>query len=391
MSKRVALGVQRLRRAFAARFGRPAQWAASAPGRVNLIGEFTDYNDGFVLPMALERRTTIVAAANGSEQIVMASEATQEALTLPLGVPLTPGAPGQWTNYVKGVLAGCIEAGWKPRGFDALIGSEVPIGAGLSSSAALEVAVASLLTTMGELSLDGPALARLCQHAEQRFAGVPCGIMDPFIAAMGRKGEVLLLDCRSLGATWIRLSDPSVSILLVNTQVRHSLADSEYARRRVECAAAARALQIGSLREASLADLAAAEGSMDTTVWRRARHVISENARVLQAATCLGARDWERLGRLLDASHASLRDDFEVSCRELDVVVDIARGIGRAGGLYGARMTGGGFGGCVVALIETVHQREIIAIIERAYAAQTRIRPAFLGSRAAAGAQVSAF
>ena len=380
----------RVRAAFQAHFGGSPRWLASAPGRVNLIGEFTDFNDGFVLPMAIERRTVIAAAPNDTpDRIVLRSEASDEVATVDLSHVLRPDAKGRWANYPKGVLAGFLELGYEPRGFDALIHSTVPIGAGLSSSAALETAMASLLEAVTGVTLDPVDKILLCQKAEHSYAGVPCGIMDQFISTLGRAGQVMLLDCRSRQPTWLPWTDPSVAVLVINTNVKHELSSSGYADRRRSCETAARVMGVASLREATLDQLARAAGSMDDMSVRCARHVIGEIERTVRAADCIRGSDWTEFGRLMGASHVSLRDDYQVSCFELDTVVEIARGIGRQGGVFGCRMTGGGFGGCAVALIETASQDAIVREIAAEYLQRTRIEASVFVSRPAEGAHVS--
>ena len=379
------------RSAFQTHFGRPPRWLASAPGRVNLIGEFTDFNDGFVLPMAIERRTVIAAALNDSpDKVVLRSEATGETVSIDLSEVLRPDGKGRWTNYPKGVLAGFLESGLRPRGFDAVIHSTVPIGAGLSSSAALETAMASLLEATTGVALHPVDKILLCQKAEHVFAGVPCGIMDQFIAALGRSGQVLLLDCRSKTPTWLPWSDPEVAVLVINTNVKHELSSSGYADRRRSCENAARVMGIPSLREATMEKLRQVAGSLDEMSVRCARHVIGEIERTVRAAECIRGSDWVNFGRLMGESHASLRDDYAVSCFELDTAVEVARGIGRQGGVFGCRMTGGGFGGCAVALIETAAQGAIVREIAAAYLQRTGIEATLFVSRPAEGANVIA-
>jgi galactokinase len=379
---------ERVCAAFQAHYGRAARWLASAPGRVNLIGEFTDYNDGFVLPMALEQRTFIAAAPNDTDLIVVRSEALGETTSLEVDRAMRPEPAGRWANYPKGVLAGFLSAGFHPRGFDALVGSDVPVGAGLASSAALTVAFATLLEQACAAQLDRIAKALLCQRAEHSYAQVPCGIMDGFIATVARAGHVLLLDCRSHETEWLPLADPAVSVLVINTRVRHQLANSQYPLRQRECRAAAAALGVATLREASPQMLSERAAAMDGASFRRARHVISENARTLLAAECIRQHDWAKLGQLLDASHESLRTDYAVSCLELDAVVDIAHGIGRRGGVFGCRMTGGGFGGCAVALIESARQASIAPQIGREYRARTGGDATLFVSQPACGARL---
>ena len=380
--------LERLPDAFMRHYGRAPRWIASAPGRLNLIGEHTDYNDGLVLPMAIECRTAIAAAPNGSARVTLRSEAASETGVIELSEPLRPDGARGWINYPKGVLAGFVAAGLRPPGFDALIASTVPMGAGLSSSASLEGATATLLEAVCETKLDPVRKALLCQEAEQAFAGVPVGIMDPFICILGRQGHVLLLDCRSRETQWLAFDDPEVTVLAVNTHVKHSLAAGAYAERRRQCEAAARALGVRSLREADRGMLGRT-ASLDELTRRRAHHVISEIARTVEAARCVRERDWPSLGRLIDASHDSLRDDYEVSSPELDAVVEIARSIGRGGGVLGCRMTGGGFGGCAMALIATSEAAAIMSEIGAQYRRRTGIDAGTFVSRPAAGAELS--
>jgi galactokinase len=328
----------------------------------------------------------IAAAPNGTGQVTLRSEATGESLSFDLSVPLQPLAKGRWANYPLGVLAGFLERSPHVKGFDALIRSSVPIGAGLSSSAALETAMASLLEALTGVELDPVEKILLCQKAEHRYAGVPCGIMDQFISATARAGEALLLDCRSLQPTWLPLADASIAVLIVNTNVKHELSSSAYAERRRHCESAARALRVPSLREGTLQQLCDASGTLDEMSVRCARHVISEIDRTVRAADCLRRSDWPQFGDLMYESHASLRDDYAVSCLELDAAVEIARGIGRKGGVFGCRMTGGGFGGCAVALIEAEAQESLVEEIGAAYRSRTGREGALFVSRPAAGA-----
>ena len=375
---------------FSKLYGRAPRWIAAAPGRVNVIGEHTDYNDGFVLPMAIERYTVIAAAPSsaGQEKIELRSLESQEAEVIDLSQPLRPFPKGTWANYCVGVVAGMSGRKIPVHGFDALVHSTVPMGGGLSSSAALEVATATLLEAMSGQTLDPVEKALLCQEAEHKFAGVPCGIMDQFISVMGKKDHLLLLDCRSRQPELVPMSDPAAAILIVNTNVKHELSGGEYAQRRAQCESAARTLGLASLRDATSEALEQARDRMDETVFRRARHVIGEIARTTEAAEAIRQSRWPEAGRLMFASHASLRDDYEVSCAELDAVVEIARGIGEAGGVFGCRMTGGGFGGCAVALVKTAFIDAISKRIADDYARQTGISAALFVSRPAAGATV---
>ncbi len=377
----------RIARAFARIFNSDPQWVASAPGRVNLIGEHTDYNDGFVLPMAIEHRTAIAASLTNDEIVTLHSLTTGDVATFEINDELKSGVP-DWSNYVRGVIAGFQKLKLRVKGFNAVIDSNVPLGSGLSSSAALEVATATLLEAMTGLSLGPVNKALLCQRAEHEFAGVPCGIMDQFISAMGRKNHLLLIDCRSQKGELVPFNDLTFEMLIINTNVRHSLADGEYGKRRAQCEAAARALNVSALRDVTVSDLEAARSKLDPLIFRRARHVIGENDRTTEAARCLRAGQWERLGTLMNESHASLRDDYEVSCEELDLVVELASNIGLGGGVIGCRMTGGGFGGCAVALVRADEADAISKSIGDSYLAKTGKAATLFLSRPGSGAAV---
>ncbi len=266
--------------------------------------------------------------------------------------------------------------------------STVPLGGGLSSSAALEVCTATLIEAATGQAIDPIEKALLAQKAEHDFAGVPCGIMDQFISALGSEGHLLLLDCRTRKTELIPMSDPSVALLIINTNVKHELGSGEYAKRRAECEAAAKILGVASLRDATADQLEKAKGKMSDVVYRRARHVIGEIERTVHAAEGIRASNWPGVGNLMYASHASLRDDYQVSCQELDVVVAIAEDIDLKGGVYGCRMTGGGFGGCAVALVKAGDVDAITKKIAADYHAKTGIEAILFSSRPAAGATI---
>ena len=377
-------------RQFVTMYGRQPRWIAAAPGRVNIIGEHTDYNDGFVFPMAIELYTVIAAdrPARETNQIRLHSTLGDKPATLDLTKPLKPFPRGAWANYPAGVIAGFIARGLNPGGFDALIHSSVPFGGGLSSSAALEVATATLLEIITGKKLDPVEKALLCQKAEHEFAGMPCGIMDQFISIMGRENQVMLLDCRSRKPELVPMSDPSVAVLIINTNVKHELTGSEYPTRRKQCETAAKILGVPSLRDATPEALERAKGKMDKAVYRRARHVIGEIERTTHAAEGVRASNWPTVGQLMYASHRSLRNDYEVSCRELDTIVEIAESIGLKGGMIGCRMTGGGFGGCAVALVKTDAVDAISRKLAEEYKKKTGIEATIFISRPAAGATV---
>jgi len=354
---------------FVKHHGVQPDWAVAAPGRVNLIGEHTDYNDGFVLPMAIERYVVMAgrrAPRTTQERLRITSTTLGATVDIPYSVRPTPGEP-HWANYPRGVVAGFLDRGHVLPSIDCLLASNVPLGGGLSSSAAFEVATATLLETASGIELELHEKARLCQKAEHDFAGVPCGIMDQLISVLGDRNGALLIDCRTETARVVPLVDRSVSFLVTNTNVRHSLASGEYGIRRTQCRTAARKLGLNSLRDATLELLESRAGELTDVEVRRARHVITENRRTLLAADALIDGDLKNFGKLMAQSHASLRDDFEVSCRELDVLVDTALALGAGRGVLGARMTGGGFGGCTVTLVTTERVEEVMTRLDSDY------------------------
>ncbi|MCC6661253.1 MAG: galactokinase [Phycisphaerales bacterium] len=348
--------VSRARSAFRSAFEREPAWAAAAPGRVNLIGEHTDYNDGFALPMAIDLWTVALAApAVGEVSRIVAADLRQRA-ELRLSRPIDPNTcpPGEWASYIAGVAslllvgAGVSPAPSHPGELDLLVASSLPVGSGLASSAAMETAVSVLLEQAWGVTTSPRERAALCRRAENQYAGVPCGLMDQFISSYARAGTAMLLDCRTGQGQPIPMPPPSrIRIVIADTGVRHALAGGEYAARRSVCAAAAGKLGVPALRDVSPEMVEARRGSLTPEELRAARHVTTENARTLAAAEALRSGDLAALGRLMAASHASLRDDFRVSSPELDTLVELAAGVP---GVIGARMTGGGFGGCVVIL-----------------------------------------
>jgi len=374
---------------FKKTYGRAPRWVAAAPGRVNLIGEHTDYNDGFVLPMAIEFYTIMAAdkPVDGNNVITFRSTSQSDAATVDLSQPVMPAAP-KWGNYPRGVVAGFLARGINPGGLDVLLHSTVPLGSGLSSSAALEVATATLLEAVTGKTIDPVEKALLAQKAEHEFAGVPCGIMDQFISALGREGHLLLLDCRTHQTELVPMSDPSVALLIINTNVKHELSGGEYAERRAQCEEAAARLGVKSLRDVTAEQLKKNKGKLSELVHRRARHVIGEIERTTHAAEGIRNSNWPTVGQLMYASHYALKDDYEVSCAELDVIVEIAEEIGAKGGVYGCRMTGGGFGGCCVALVKAAAVESISKKIAGDYKKKTGIDATLFSSRPAAGATI---
>lgn len=379
--------VQDAKDRFLQQFGRGPVWGAAAPGRVNLIGEHIDYNDGFVLPMAIDRFTVAMAAPREDEAWRIVSTEGGEVVHIPLGPRIERGREA-WANYVRGVLDGFQRVGLAAAGADVLVHSSVPTGGGLSSSAALEVAVGTLVEAMVGRSLDPVEKALVCQRAEHDFAGVPCGIMDQFTASLARRDHLLLIDCRSAEATHVPFEGEEVTVLIANTNVQHELADGEYRKRREECQAALEALGAASYRDVTPEALEASRGRLEWLPFHRAKHVVGETARTAAFAAAVIAGEWERAGELLYESHASLRDDYEVSCPELDVVVAIAREIGREGGVYGCRMTGGGFGGSTVSLVATDRVEAVAGRILREYVSRTGVEATVFTSRPAHGARV---
>ncbi len=323
----------------------------SAPGRVNLIGEHTDYNEGFVMPAAINFSTAVAVAGREDRTIVIQSDQFADRAELDLDKPPSQGTH-HWSDYPFGVAIKLEEAGCRLRGANLLIKSTVPIGAGLSSSAAIEVSTALALLDNSGLTTDRLELAKNCQKAENEFVGARSGIMDQFIACFGAEGHALMLDCRSLESTPLPIPD-GVKLVVCNTMVKHQLAGGEYNKRRAECEEGVRLLSLhlpkpASLRDVTLADLERFRSELPEVVYRRCRHVVTENDRVLRAADALRSSDLQTFGKLMAESHQSLRDEYEVSCRELDLMVEFANEVE---GTIGARMTGGGFGGCTINLV----------------------------------------
>ncbi len=382
-----------LARQFEARYGRAPTWLVAAPGRVNVIGEHTDYNGGFVLPMAIDRYAMVAAGpveagdGVGEREWFWVSEQTLEPLRFSTDEPIRQGLPA-WGNYVRGVVAGFQDRGARVPGLVAVLRSTVPMGAGLSSSAALEVATAMLVEETTGLRLEPVEKALLCQRAEQEFAGVPCGIMDQFVSVMAEADALMLLDCRSRVTESVRFDSEDLAVLVADTLVRHALTDGSYAARREQCETAARFLGVGLLREATLSQLEEARLRMDPVLFKRARHVIMEDQRTLAVVESIRYGDWAAVGSAMYGSHESLRVDFEVSCRELDLLVDLARSLGPEHGVVGARMTGGGFGGCTVTLVHTNSVEEVSAHMTRHYREETGVEPVMFLTRPSGGAQV---
>ena len=357
-----------------------------APGRVNLIGEHTDYNDGFVMPAAIDAWTWVKVSPLEQRKLQIYSKNFEEEIKVDLDDP-NLARRGHWSDYPVGVAAILQKSGHRLRGARLQIRGDVPIGSGLSSSAAIEVATACALAANSELKIDRRELALLCQRAENEFVGAHVGIMDQFISLFGHARKALMLDCRSLEFKLLPLPD-NVRLLICNTMVKHELAASAYNERRAQCEAGVKHLaqflpNVTALRDVTLEQLEQFGRDLPDVVYRRCRHVITENARVLAAAHALEHQDLDEFGRLMAESHQSLRDDYEVSCKELDLMVELARQIE---GVYGARMTGGGFGGSTVNLVREEHVEEFRERVAREYEQVTKLKPEIYACVASEGA-----
>ncbi len=365
-------------------------YVSRAPGRVNLIGEHTDYNDGFVCPMALDRFTAILAAPRSDGMVRIHSLGARQTVEFPIDRAVPKDGPA-WALYVKGPAEAMRQRAKITRGFDAVVDSTVPLGGGLSSSASIEVSMALAVLAVNHQHLPLEEIALACQWAEHNYPGMPCGIMDQFISAMGQKGHALLLDCRDRSTKQVPLDDPNLRVVISNSNVKHELVAGEYTARRHQCESAVayikrRSPEINSLRDVKMSLLEDSRLGMDATVIRRAKHVISEIQRTVDFAAALEKRDYPLCGKLMFASHASLRDDYAVSCTELDALVEIARPVP---GVFGARMTGGGFGGCIVALCTAAAVEPLTQAIAEQYPKKAKGKQATTFSTvASAGAHV---
>ena len=374
---------QQVRSEFLRRFGERPALVARAPGRVNLIGDHTDYNDGFVLPMAIDRAVWIALRPRQDGRVELHSLDFEETSGFALGDASRDGEG--WMEYVRGVAWALADAGHDTgRGWEGVVAGDVPLGAGLSSSAALELATARAFAALAQLPWEPADMARLAQRAENAWVGVNCGIMDQLISAAGRAGHALLIDCRSLGTTPVPIP-ASVAVVVLDTGTRRGLVDSAYNERRAQCEAAARTFGVPALRDVSVEEFERRAAELDEVTRRRARHVVTEDARVLAAADALARGDVRAVGRLMDESHASLRDDFEVSRKELDAMVSLARS---HDGCHGARMTGAGFGGCAVALVDAAAAADFAESTARRYEAATAKRAAVYVCSASEGASL---
>lgn len=370
---------------FTREFGTSPAGVWQAPGRVNLIGEHTDYNEGFVLPFAIDRTARVAVGPRADSTVrLLSTYGDQGTVTASLD-SLEPGSAKGWTKYPLGVMWALRERGIDVPGIDLLLDSDVPLGAGLSSSHAIECAVVTALNDLTGAGLAAEDMVLATQRAENDFVGAPTGIMDQSASLRGAKGHAVFLDCRDQNASLVPFeTEPAALVLLViDTKVQHSHADGGYASRRASCELGAEVMGVKALRDLQVGDLEEASGLLDAVTFRRVRHVITENDRVLQTVERLSAEGPGAIGALLDASHASMRDDFEISCPELDLAVDTAR----ANGAIGARMTGGGFGGAAIALTPVAAEQAVRAAVVQAFAGAGFTAPDIFTVSPAAGAR----
>jgi len=374
--------ISKIDKEFVKTFGQTPDVIAAAPGRVNLIGEHIDYSDGYVLPFAIADRTYAALRKRPDRLVRIASAQRRKAIiTLNLD-EINPTVKGQWERYVLGV----IWAMGINEGVDVMIDGHVPLGAGLSSSAALECSVATALNDLFSLGFDLETLARLTQKAENQYVGVPCGIMDQSVSLMAKTGSALLLDCRDLTSRHVvfDVASSGLELLIIDTQAHHSLTDGGYAERRASCDSVVAKLGIRSMRELTLEKLENSKDAITATEFIRARHAVSEIARVIDAVAALEAKNFQELGLLLNASHESLRDDYDVSCPELNAAVNASL----SAGALGARMVGGGFGGSAIALIKASQTQEVIKAIEIEFKKNSFKAPRFFTSLPSQGAEI---
>jgi len=399
--RHMPIGKAEISAPFAERLGQSPRWVVRAPGRVNLIGEHTDYNDGFVLPLAIDRAVWIALRPREDRIVSVYSIDYEQACEFSLDELVTPaikprpsvappsatdgrGFVSGWIEYLKGTAWSLQEAGHRLRGWEGVLVGDVPRGAGLSSSAALEMAAARAMAAAGDLPWEPAEMAKLARRAENQWIGVNCGIMDQLISAAGRAGHALLIDCRSLQTEPVPLP-PGTSVVVLDTSTRRGLVDSAYNERRRQCEEAARLLGVPALRDATIERLQRSAEKMNPVVLRRARHVIAENDRTLRAADAMRRGDAVELGRLMHQSHRSLRDDYEVSSDALNAMVECA--LARRS-CFGARMTGAGFGGCAVALVRAEAADDFVRGTAAAYQHKTGHSPAVYVCQAADGVEM---
>jgi galactokinase len=391
----MAASTAELRQRFAQVFGAGGKvHVVRAPGRVNLIGEHTDYNEGFVLPMAIEPEIRFVCRSRDDGRIQLASTAFEgqvSAFSTVGKITRVESGSDAWTNYPRGIVSELIDAGIPLPGMDCLLENTLPVGGGLSSSAALLVGIGRCLLALAGLDMDPQRLALLAQKAEHEFALAPVGIMDQTIVASAKPGHAMLLDCRDLSKTFVPLDANELRVVIVNSMVKHELSGSEYGERRRQCEEGVHFFQrerpqVKSLRDVTMQQVDAAKGKLDDVVFRRCRHVVGEIARTTRYAALMGNKNYEDAGRLMVESHVSLRDDYEVSIPELDFLQEEAM---KVKGVYGSRMTGGGFGGCIVALTQPRAVEPLTQHLSDVYPARFNgLRPNVFVTTATAGANV---
>ncbi|CAK7192563.1 Galactokinase [Commensalibacter sp. Nvir] len=377
--------LQKARTEFENFFHYQPQCFVRAPGRVNLIGEHTDYNDGFVFPCAIDYCTVIASSKRQDNQVRVLTVNFNENDEFSLDKPLEHSKEHGWSNYVRGVFIHIKELYPHIAGLDLVICSNVPLGAGLSSSAALEVSIATTLKKQFNLTIEPKQLAKQCQKAENKFVGCNCGIMDQFISTLGKKDHALLIDCRSLETQSVPLPK-GISVVIVNSNVKHGLVSSEYNARREQCEEAAHILHVNKLRDATMDLLEKNKSKMSDVVYKRARHVITENDRTLKAADALRLNDLATMSKLMKQSHHSMKNDFEITVPAVDTLVEIIENVLNEQG--GVRMTGGGFGGCVVALAPTEQVDNIRQAVEKEYESRSGLKESFYVCHAVGGAEV---
>ncbi|WP_309266642.1 galactokinase [Aeromonas salmonicida] len=371
---------------FYTQYGYHPTLAIQAPGRVNLIGEHTDYNDGFVLPCAIDYQTVISAAPRQDSLVrVIAADYNNQQDEFDLNRPIASRPEYMWANYVRGVIKYLLLRGCELTGADLVLSGNVPQGAGLSSSASLEVAVGQVFKEMNHLDISQADIALNGQLAENMFVGCNCGIMDQFISALGQQDHALLIDCRSLRTRPVRIP-AGIDVVIINSNVRRGLVDSEYNARRAQCEEAARHFGVKALRDLTMTQFVSRADELDPVVARRARHVISENERTLAAADALANEDMIMMAELMALSHASMRDDFAITVPAIDALVDIIKEI--IGSRGGVRMTGGGFGGCVVALVPHSLTSIVCEQVNARYPQVSGLQPSIYISKPSAGAGI---
>ncbi|MGV2987442.1 galactokinase [Vibrio sp. E150_011] len=378
--------IQNVANAFTRVVGAKPAHFVQAPGRVNLIGEHTDYNDGFVLPCAINYQTMVATTKRDDNIVRVISVDYQDAVDefdITQEISFQPNK--MWANYIRGVVKFLLVRGYKIGGADIAVSGNVPQGAGLSSSAALEVVIGQTFKTLYDLDISQADIALNSQQAENEFVGCNCGIMDQLISAEGQEHHALLIDCRSLETRAVSMPE-DMSVVIINSNKQRGLVDSEYNTRREQCEEAARIFGVKALRDVTLEQFNDRIDELDAVVAKRARHVITENDRTVEAADALSRGDMKRMAQLMEQSHVSMRDDFEITVKEVDTVVDIVKGV--IGDQGGVRMTGGGFGGCIVSLVPPALVDDIVAALDEQYEAATGLKESIYVCQAKNGAGV---